>query len=148
MEWQNIYPLVNHWIFREAGSMTMGHYQISQSNWLDGRGLAKNYLNLQIRDWQRTTRSIDRIWRWWQWKMARKDDEEGWCLKDQWSLESSSLNGVFGWNDSHRTLIEISLPIILHLHFMWPEFFFISICWEKLIAHLLGIRTFVHLTST
>ena len=28
----------------------------------------------------------------------------------------------YRWKDSHSTLIEISLPIILHLHFAWPEF--------------------------
>ena len=53
-EWQNIYPSVGHRVLREAGSMTRGHRQISRSNWLDGRGLAKDCPSLQIRDWQKT----------------------------------------------------------------------------------------------
>ena len=32
-------------------------------------------------------------------------------------VSSSPLIRVLGWNDFHKTSIEISLPIILHLHF-------------------------------
>ena len=58
-EWQNIYPSVGHRVLREAGTMTRGRRQISRSNRFDDKGLAKDCPSLQIRDRQRTVRSID-----------------------------------------------------------------------------------------
>ena len=60
------------------------------------------------------------------------------------AVQGSLLIGVLGWDDFHRMLIEISLPIILYLHFIRD--LNSSIPWKKLFAHLLEIRTFVHVT--
>ena len=68
------------------------------------------------------------------------DDEDlgGWCMKSR----SPHLIGVLGWDDFHRTSIEISLPIILYLVTWIPPFS------EKSRLHTFsGIRTFVHVTS-
>ena len=47
----------------------------------------------------------------------------------------SPLIEVLEWDDSYRTLLEISLPIILYLHFTWPKF-----------LDSLRICTFIHVT--
>ena len=83
------------------------------------------------------------IWR-WQKKIMYK--ERWWCMRPGGWLRTQSrvylLIGVLEWKNSHSTLIEISLPIILYLYFTWPEFLPISILWERSFAHLLGICIF------
>ena len=41
------------------------------------------------------------------------------------AVQSSPLIGVLGWKDSHNTLIEINLPIILYLYSRWPFKFYL-----------------------
>ena len=36
-------------------------------------------------------------------------------MNEVWNL---LLIGILGWDNSYRTSIEISLPIILHIHFI------------------------------
>ena len=50
--------------------------------------------------------------------MVEKDNKEKWCIKDEWSLKNLLLIGIFGWNNSHIALIEISLPITLYCNVM------------------------------
>ena len=47
--------------------------------------------------------------------MTDEKDDDVWGLKDD---EHSLEFGVLGWKDFYNTLIEISLLIILHLHFI------------------------------
>ena len=51
-----------------------------------------------------------------------EEDDNIWGLKND--KRSLPLIRVLGWKDSHSTSIEISLPIILHLYFMWSAFLY------------------------
>ena len=59
-------------------------------------------------------------------------------------IKNSLLNEILIWDDSHKTLREICLSVILHLYFTWSE----SFLSEKSRLHtFLGFHTFVHVTS-
>ena len=103
----------------------------------------KNSFESQIGDWR-----IALIYRKYKHERVTRDKEEDdiWSLKDDESSLEFTFDGVLRWKDFHKTSIEISLPIILHLYFRHNLNF--SILWEKFFAHLLGIRTFVYITLT
>ena len=60
--------------------------------------------------------------------------------------KSSFLIRILRWDNSYKTLIEISLPIILYLHFIHNMNS--SISYKNLFAYLLRIRTFVHMITS
>ena len=75
-----------------------------------------------------------------------EDDDISGVKNDKCDLEFTLWFEVLRWKNFHKALIEISLPIILYLHFICD--LNSSILREELFAHLLRICTFVYVTLT